>query len=165
MYKIISANEKFTFYVFFHFFFLQAFEEELKRRQRDLDTLRQQAQPLHEKGAGALVEPDISRLQHRWQDISNQVAMIQYPPISLEPAVTDGQVTRTTYTVVQSSVRRASSPRSSSQIKVDIRRLSDQIADINRQLTGPELGGKDFDDFTKQEDILKVILLKLYQIL
>ena len=39
---------------------------------------------------------------------------------------------------------------------VDIRRLSDQVADINRQLTGSELGGKEFDEFTKQEDILKV---------
>jgi len=39
---------------------------------------------------------------------------------------------------------------------VDVRRLSDQIADINRQLDGRELGGKDFDEFTKQEDILKV---------
>ncbi|XP_053396069.1 dystrophin-like isoform X7 [Mercenaria mercenaria] len=135
----------------------KAFEEELKRRQRDLDTLRQQAQPLHDKGAGALVEPDIDRLQRRWHDVNSQVAMIQYPPVSVEPAVTEGQVTRTTYTVVQSSVTRASSPRTSSQIKVDIRRLSDQIADINRQLTGPELGGKDFDEFTKQEDILQGI--------
>lgn len=144
-------NVIYNFYIY-----LQAFEEELKRRQRDLDTLRQQAQPLHDKGASALVEPDIDRLQRRWQDVNSQVAMVTYPPITMEPAVTEGQVTRTTYTVVQSSVTRASSPRSTSQIKIDIRRLSDQIADINRQLTGPELGGKDFDDFTKQEDILKV---------
>lgn len=138
--------------------YLQAFEEELKRRQRDLDLLRQQAVPLQEKGAAALVDPEINRLQRRWQDINNQVAMVQYPADSVDATPIDGQVTRTTYTVVQSSVARASSPKSSSQIKIDIRRLSDQISDINRQLTGPELGGKDFDDFTKQEDILKVKL-------
>jgi len=54
-------------------------------------------------------------------------------------------------------LNRAGSPtKSTSQMTVDVRRLSDQIADINRQLDGRELGGKDFDEFTKQEDILKV---------
>ncbi|XP_052810329.1 dystrophin-like isoform X2 [Mya arenaria] len=135
----------------------KAFEDELKRRQRDLDTLRTQGQPLQERGAGAIVEPEVNRLQRRWQDVNNQVAMIQYPPVPMVTDNTQNQVTRTTYTVVQSSVTRASSPKSTSQIKVEIRRLSDQIADINRQLTGPELGGKNFDEFSKQEDILQGI--------
>lgn len=135
----------------------QAFEDELRRRQRDLDTLRQQGQPLQERGAGSIVEPEVSRLSRRWQDVNNQVATIQYAPLSLTSEEGQGQVTRTTYTMVQQSVTRASPPKSTTQIKVDIRRLSDQITDINRQLTGPELGGKDFDDFSKQEDILKVI--------
>ncbi|KAH3739218.1 hypothetical protein DPMN_045865 [Dreissena polymorpha] len=84
--------------------------------------------------------------------------MIQYPPVTMAAGDPQGhgQVTRTTTTVVQSNITRAGSPRSAAQFKVDARRLSDQITDINRQLTGPELGGKDFDDFTKQEDILKV---------
>ena len=106
------------------------------------------------------VEPELNRLQARWNDVSNQVAMIQYPVDTAE--LKDGQVTRTTYTVVQSSVTRASSPKTSSQVIVDIRRLSDQVSDINRQLMGPELGGRDFDEFTKQEDILQVINFLLF---
>ena len=141
----------------FELMYLQAFEDELKRRQRDLDTLRVQGQPLQDKGAGAVVGSEVARLQRKWQDVHDQVAMIQYPPVTLETG--EGEITRTTFTVVQSSgnANRAGSPtKSTSQITVDVRRLSDQIADINRQLDGRELGGKDFDEFTKQEDILKV---------
>lgn len=130
----------------------------MKRRQRDLDTLRGQGQPLQDKGAGAVVGSEIARLQRKWQDVHDQVAMIQYPPVTVETG--EGEITRTTFTVVQSSANRAGSPKSTSQMTVDIRRLSDQIADINRQLEGRELGGKDFDEFTKQEDILKVRMCK-----
>ena len=140
----------------FFYFSFQAFEEELSRRRRDLDTVRQQGQSLTDKGAGIIVEPELSRLRQRWNDINSQVSAIQYPAIALEQRPNENQVTRTTYTVVQSSSTRAGSPKSSSQMIVDIRRLSDQVADINRQLTGSELGGKEFDEFTKQEDILKV---------
>ena len=139
----------------------QAFEEELSRRRRDLDSIRQQGQSLTDRGAGIIVEPEISRLRQRWNDINSQVSAIQYPPaITLDARANDNQITRTTYTVVQSSTTRAGSPKSSSQMIVDIRRLSDKVADINRQLTGSELGGKEFDEFTKQEDILKVCLNK-----
>ena len=136
--------------------YLQAFEEELKRRQRDVDSLRHQGHSLSDKGAGAIVEPEINRIRQRWNDINSQVSAIQYPAITLDGRGNENQITRTTYTVVQSSSTRAGSPKSSSQMIVDIRRLSDQVADINRQITGPELGGKEFDEFSKQEDILKV---------
>ncbi|XP_052240299.1 dystrophin-like isoform X2 [Dreissena polymorpha] len=141
----------------------EAFEDELRRRQRDLEALHKQGQQLREQGAAAIAEPEIERLQRQWQDISNHVAMIQYPPVTMAAGDPQGhgQVTRTTTTVVQSNITRAGSPRSAAQFKVDARRLSDQIADINRQLTGPELGGKDFDDFTKQEDILKEVQKRL----
>ena len=121
-----------------------------------MDSVRQQGQSLTDRGAGVIVEPEVTRLRQRWNDINSQVSAIQYPAaITVDPRLNENQITRTTYTVVQSSTR-AGSPKSSSQMIVDVRRLSDQVADINRQLTGPELGGKEFDEFTKQEDILKV---------
>ncbi|XP_041352153.1 dystrophin-like isoform X2 [Gigantopelta aegis] len=152
--KLSSKEEKFD---------IEAFEDEMRKRQREMESLRQQVVALEDSGAKAIVSPELQKLERRWQDMSSQ--MMRYR----QPSVTNGDlldgtsggnshVTRTSFNVVSTTVTRtAANVRSPTQFILDIQKVLAEISEIQKRLDSHELHGSDFEEFQKQEQILLAV--------
>ncbi|XP_067674722.1 dystrophin-like isoform X3 [Haliotis asinina] len=137
---------------------LKAFEDEMRRRQKELDFLRQRAGELEASGAKAIVAPEMHKLNQRWQDISQQISQPRPPSITNGDLTNgDSQITRTSFNVVSTSVTRTTSNvRSPAQYIQDVRRTLMRISEIKKQLCSPPLDeGRGFEDIGAQEERLQ----------
>lgn len=119
----------------------------MKRRRRDVDSLNRQGEELKERGAAAIVDSDIAKLNKRLHDVGSQLAQYQRPAITASsPAVN----------FMSGAVTRSAAGLTPVQFIAEVQRLLVQIHDLQLQLASPQLSGRDFEDFSKQEDKLKV---------
>lgn len=132
--------------------YLQAFEDELQRRQTKVDAISQKGEELRLEGAAAILEPELTNLNRRLADVSNQVVHYRHPvdePIQAERV---GKVNHTPRPTSTSS----DGGRSVSQFLGRLHNLLDDIANVQAMLQCPELHGKEFEDLNTQERLLKV---------
>uniref|UniRef100_A0A8W8JFQ6 Dystrophin n=1 Tax=Magallana gigas TaxID=29159 RepID=A0A8W8JFQ6_MAGGI len=133
---------------------LKAFEEELSRRQVKLDTVNEETKDLSKKGAGSLVEEDISRLNKRWEDISQQVKGrrdVTSPdrPMMFKPSG-----------VATSRLVRMSG-KSAVEYLHDLQRLVEDLSHVQTKLLSHLLQGNLYDEVEQQGDLLKEIQSQL----
>ncbi|KAI8520841.1 hypothetical protein Bbelb_005950, partial [Branchiostoma belcheri] len=126
---------------------LQAIQEELQRKQEDLDTLNRKAEELKQQGAKPVVEPQLIHINRRWKDIENQFQQYHRP-------VQFSTVTTETITMENHEDRRRGAALRL-RLLAEINKILFHIADIELQLASPELNAGDYEDFSKQEDKLK----------
>ncbi|KAL3882693.1 hypothetical protein ACJMK2_029006, partial [Sinanodonta woodiana] len=131
----------------------KAFDEELKRRHRELESLRQQGQVLDERGVG-VVDSELKRLTHRLSDVRSQIVRLPQPALTLDASEGE-QIIRTSYSVTANS-RDVGAPTLAHFIN-EIRCQRDQLSEAQRTLSGPVLGSKDLNQFEAQEPLLKEV--------
>lgn len=150
------------YYVLFSFLFynFQAVEEELKRRQRDVDSLNKIGGELKDKEALELVEPELLKLNKRWHDIRSQSLLYRHPIDStavVAATSSESLISRTTASVVSSGISKsATGVKTPSQYIDEVKGVLTDILKVQQLLHSQELTGRDFEDFSKQEDKLKV---------
>ncbi|XP_078699259.1 dystrophin-like isoform X33 [Branchiostoma floridae x Branchiostoma belcheri] len=136
---------------------LQAIQEELQRKQEDLDTLNRKAEELKQQGAKPVVEPQLIHINRRWKDIENQFQQY-HRPVQFSTVTTETITMENVSMVSVTSMRTAGEGRpSASDFLAEINKILFHIADIELQLASPELNAGDYEDFSKQEDKLKAI--------
>eukprot|EP00058_Branchiostoma_floridae_P013393 XP_002598881.1 hypothetical protein BRAFLDRAFT_90093 [Branchiostoma floridae] len=135
---------------------LQAIHEELQHKQEDLDRLNRRAEELKQQGAKPVVEPQLIHINRRWKDIENQFQQY-HRPVQFSTVTTETITTENVSMVSVTSMRSAGEGRpSASDFLAEINKILFHIADIELQLASPELNAGDYEDFSKQEDKLKI---------
>ncbi|KAL5009782.1 hypothetical protein ScPMuIL_012087 [Solemya velum] len=135
-----------------------AFDDELKRRHREVELINQRGEDLREQGAGPVVDPQLLQLNRRWLDTSNQ--LMQFRPAAVTASSSDNHVTTTTFSIVATTVTRTTAvANTSSQFSQQVKRILNQISNIREQLDAPEFLGKEFEDVSKQGEMLKAVKL------
>ena len=124
---------------------LQAFEDEVRRRRHDLELLQTSGMALAERGAGPLVEPELKRLNRRWQDLS-------------------AQLTRHKAAAAVSISDAASDSGGPEDLLQTVLRLLEEVGALQQRLRSWELSTQDFStqDFSQlqqQDQQLKVTAL------
>ena len=116
---------------------LQAFEDEVRRRRHDLELLQTSGMALAERGAGPLVEPELKRLNKRWQDLSAQLARHKAAAaVSISDAASD-----------------SGGPEDLLQA---VLRLLEEVGALQQRLRSWELSTQDFSQLQQQDEQLKV---------
>lgn len=138
-----------------------AVEEELKRRQRDVDSLNKIGGELKDKEALELVEPELLKLNKRWHDIRSQSLLYRHPIDStavVAATSSESLISRTTASVVSSGISKsATGVKTPSQYIDEVKGVLTDILKVQQLLHSQELTGRDFEDFSKQEDKLKCV--------
>ncbi|KAJ8315397.1 hypothetical protein KUTeg_007547 [Tegillarca granosa] len=133
---------------------VKAFEEEMKRRQLRVDAVTGQGNELIQQGAKAIVEPDLSDLGNRWSEVNDQ--LIRYRgPSQAAISYPERGMSRTTRIVTVTTTTDVG--RSAEEYIADLQQVLREISQIKILIRSPELHGKEFEDFSKKELILKKI--------
>ena len=119
---------------------LQAFEDEVRRRRHDLELLQTSGMALAERGAGPLVEPELKRLNRRWQDLS-------------------AQLTRHKAAAAVSISDAASDSGGPEDLLQTVLRLLEEVGALQQRLRSWELSTQDFSQLQQQDQQLKVAAL------
>ncbi|XP_070191463.1 dystrophin-like isoform X2 [Littorina saxatilis] len=149
---------------------IEAFEDEVRRRRHDLETLQSSALSLTDRGAGPVMEPELKRLNQRWQDLSSQLDRYKVQA-SPRPAASITEVTdsmaRSDYSVARSdySVERSDYSMVSASPEADrvarlfpeVLRLLEQVGLLQQRLRSPEMSSEDYTKLREQEAQLKAI--------
>ncbi|XP_052832324.1 dystrophin isoform X2 [Octopus bimaculoides] len=140
-----------------------AVEEELKRRQRDVDSLNRSGEELKGKEALEIVEPELLKLNRRWQDLRSQSLQCRHAldsgtTATVAAVASEKAITKTTLTAVSSHLSKSIlNSKTSSQYTNELKEILRSISAVQQQLSSQELTGRDFEDFSKQEDKLKIV--------
>lgn len=126
----------------------------MKRRQIRVDAVTGQGNELIQQGAKAIVEPDLTDLGRRWSEVNDQLIRYRSPS---QGAISypDRGMSRTTRIVTVTTTTDVA--RSAEQSIADLQQVLREISQIKILIRSPELHGKEFEDFSKKEEILKVI--------
>ncbi|XP_061169275.1 dystrophin-like isoform X1 [Saccostrea echinata] len=130
---------------------LKAFEEELSRRQRKIESVNEESGQLSAQGAGKLLEKDISRLNQRWEDISQQVKGRRDITTPDRPMVFKSSVVMTTTSAARMSGK------SPVEYLHDLQKLVEDLSHIHTKLLSHVLHGNLYDDINQQGEILQEI--------
>ena len=165
---------------------MQSLEDEVSRRQEDVENLNRQGDSLRASGGASHVNQTLVQLNHRWHNLRTQFA--QYQPaegapsqdlvdatsvpsteVAMETSTAETQVTRETVVTVTTTTTTAVSSQlvfseSPSQFIDCLQRLTTVIEDIAAELRSPVLHGRQYEDFSTQEDKLKVSSCKVAKI-
>ncbi|XP_076466610.1 dystrophin-like isoform X3 [Babylonia areolata] len=143
---------------------IEAFEDEVRRRRHDLDTLQtSSAVAIRERGAAPLVDPQLQRLNQRWQDLSAQLARYKVSNTtssssSLRPAplpdVTD-HVSKTSYSLVSTAGGGGEGGDdggggTGEWWVQEVLRLLGHVGLLQQRLRSPELSSQDFTQLEVQ---------------
>lgn len=126
-------------------------EEEAKKLQRDLESLQQDA-----------IEFGMSKtvLQKLLKESTTLLAKINMQLDELESLKEPAVKTVVTQTEKEPVILlETSNPPIVPDFVAKVNKVREAVAAVNRQLSQPELAGKDFEDFGKQEGSLKVNIL------
>ena len=155
----------------------QAVEEEISRHRQDLEALNLHADQLKSKGADSVVGPSLVKLNRRWHEVQAQFAQFRSPedsPTSTpaesannqqtdapSESMTTETVTKTVVTTVTTThVTRVVFSKVPAQFIEELGKLLALITDIQEELQSPVLHGQQYEDFSRQEDKLKVSQVK-----
>lgn len=126
-------------------------EEEAKKLQRDLESLQQDA---IEFGMSKIV------LQKLLKESTTLLAKINMQIDELDSLKEPAVKTVITQTEKEPVILlETSNPPVVPDFVAKVNKVREAVAAVNRQLSQPELAGKDFEDFGKQEGSLKVNIL------
>ena len=132
----------------------------MRKREREMESLRQQVMTLEDSGAKGIVSPELQKLERRWHNMNTQMLRYRQPNVAngdVEETNGNSHMTRTSFNVVSTTVTRtAANVRSPTQFIHDVQRVLADISDIQKRLDSPELHGRDFEEFQQQEQILQV---------
>ena len=81
-------------------------EEEIQKRQKEIDELNRRAAELNEKGAKPVIEPTLIKLNKRWAEIKTQFAQYKRPQAV---AMDTSEISETTRVVTSMQVTQSSS--------------------------------------------------------
>ncbi|KAL8624968.1 hypothetical protein ACOMHN_039855 [Nucella lapillus] len=149
---------------------IEAFEDEVRRRSHDLDTLQtSSALAITDRGAAPMVERPLHALNQRWEDLSTRLAAFKASlPSSLTPTLTPtftplpdvtNHVTKTS-SFSSYSFQNAVSPitsHSGGEEGEEVLRLLGQVGLLQQRLRSPELSSEDFTQLDVQNAQLKAI--------
>lgn len=130
-------------------FIPQVFEEELSRRQVKLDNVNEETKQLSSRGAGTLIEEDITNLNRRWEDISQKVKGRRDVTSPDRPVVFKSSIT--------SSLAVRMSGKSAVEYLHDLQKLVEDLSRTQTRLMSHLLQGNVFDEVEQQGDLLKVM--------
>ncbi|XP_078330229.1 dystrophin-like isoform X4 [Crassostrea virginica] len=128
---------------------LKVFEEELSRRQVKLDNVNEETKQLSSRGAGTLIEEDITNLNRRWEDISQKVKGRRDVTSPDRPVVFKSSIT--------SSLAVRMSGKSAVEYLHDLQKLVEDLSRTQTRLMSHLLQGNVFDEVEQQGDLLKEI--------
>ena len=127
-----------------------------------MDDLNKIGGELKDKEALELVEPELLKLNKRWHDIRSQSLLYRHPidstaVVAATSTSSESLISRTTASVVSSGVSKsATGGKTPSQYIEEVKGILSDILKVQQLLHSQELTGRDFEDFSKQEDKLKV---------
>ncbi len=134
-------------------------ENEIAKHQREIDELNSQGEDLKSKGAQAVIEPTLHRLNQRWQQVQCQVSSVAQDtpsPDSDSSPMSATASTNATSFIVTSHVTRVVFSNVPVKFVEELEKLLQLITDIQEELQSPILHGQQYEDFSRQEDKLKV---------
>jgi len=136
---------------------LKVVEQEICRRQEDVDTLNRQGNDLTAQSSNPAVESSLAQLNRRWQEvrtrISNQVPATQ----TSRQDDTQTTVTMATVSTTTFASRKVVFSAEPSQFEEEVQKLLTLMGEIEEELESPVLSGGQYEDFSTQEDKLKAI--------
>lgn len=117
--------------------------------------MNEETKQLNAQGAGKLVEEDVARLNHRWEDISQQVKGRRDITTPDRPVVFKS-------TVITTTMSAGVSGRSPVEYLQDLQKLVEDLSHIQTMLLSHLLQGNLFDDVDQQGDLLQVCDWKVH---
>lgn len=138
---------------------MQAFEDELRKRQTNFSAITRKGEQLCLEGASEITEPELHNISRRWNEVDNKIISYRSPvhDVSVPDKASPVWASRPT----SLSPSRKDSSSSPSRFMLDLQKLLDEISHIRNTLRSPELHGKEFQDLSQQDAILKVCFIFL----
>lgn len=126
-----------------------------------MDSLNRSGEELKGKEALEIVEPELLKLNRRWQDLRSQSLQYKHAldsgtTATVAAVASEKAITKTTLTAVSSHLSKSILNSKTSQYTNELKEILRSISVVQQQLSSQELTGRDFEDFSKQEDKLKV---------
>ena len=122
----------------------QAVEEELAQRRREVESVQSEVDALSEERRGGepprLAQPPPDKLSARWHRLSARLAGADAPPDALARLDVSDIMFSHDLTLFETNLQR----------------LLDVVVEVRAELQAPVLQGQDYDDFSRQDDKLKV---------
>ncbi|XP_063403799.1 dystrophin-like isoform X1 [Mytilus trossulus] len=132
---------------------IKAFEDELRKRQTNFSAITRKGEQLCLEGASEITEPELHNISRRWNEVDNKIISYRSPVRDVSVSDKASPVWTSRPSSLSSSRKESSS--SPSRFMLDLQKLLDEISHIQNTLRSPELHGKEFQDLSQQDAILK----------
>ncbi|XP_006811457.1 uncharacterized protein LOC102805668 [Saccoglossus kowalevskii] len=141
---------------------MQDLHEEMSRRENEVRQLQKQADHLKGKGAMPIGDPTLLQLKTRFGEIKTQFhqfkqpedsEMVETPEEIIAREVVKTVMTTTYRTLYGMTVEFTNCP---NEFLAELDKLLDRLQGVTRDLNSPQLTSGDFENFSAQDDQLKV---------
>ncbi|XP_041463479.1 dystrophin-like [Lytechinus variegatus] len=137
----------------------RAIQGQIEEKRQEIGTLNQTAQELNTDGARQVAEPVMLRMNTQWREIEQRFTQFRKPvreEVFVERTVTE---LKTTYKFEENTVQQESGQKPVADFGTLIEEanaLCVRVVEIQSKLKVPELTGAAFENFSVQEDHVKV---------